>query len=297
MDDAKLYAKDVDTVILVGGSTRTPLVQQIVEEKLGQQPLASIDPDLCVAMGAAIQGGLVAGLDVGPVLVDITPHTLGVRCLSCENGVFTNRHFAKLIPRNTSLPAKRSHIFYTHHDGQIAANFDIHQGEHADATLNEYVGAITLEGLDESAEAQSEIVVRFDLDVNGTLTAKVVERATLLETALTIDNAITRFRAENQAEAKQRLATVLGMATQPESDYASGGDEQDLPQSTRERIKAATELISRAGDLLPSASEQDRVEISGLVTQLRDAIAGKNESEIDRAAEKLDDVLFYLQDV
>ena len=228
LEDAKLYAKDVDTVILVGGSTRTPMVQRVVEEKLGQQPLASVDPDLCVSMGAAIQGGLVAGLDVGPVLVDITPHTLGIRCLSMRDDMATDRFFARMIQRNTSLPAKRSHIFYTCHQGQEAAKLDIYQGEHSDVTLNELVGSVTLEGLDEAADANNEVLVRFDLDLNGALTATAVERATSLETSLTIDNAITRFRAENQSEAKQKLAKMLGFEDEKttETKPVESDDEQ-----------------------------------------------------------------------
>ena len=296
LEDAKLYAKDVDTVILVGGSTRTPMVQRVVEEKLGQQPLASVDPDLCVSMGAAIQGGLVAGLDVGPVLVDITPHTLGIRCLSMRDGMATDRFFARMIQRNTSLPAKRSHIFYTCHQGQEAAKLDVYQGEHSDVTLNELVGSVTLEGLDEAADANNEVLVRFDLDLNGALTATAVERATSLETSLTIDNAITRFRAENQSEAKQKLAKMLGFEDEKTTETKPVESDDELPQPIRERLARGEQVIARAGVVLETASDQDRDEINQLVSELRDALSAQREDDIDATADKLDDILFYLQD-
>ncbi len=296
LEDAKLYAKDVDTVILVGGSTRTPMVQRVVEEKLGQQPLASVDPDLCVSMGAAIQGGLVAGLDVGPVLVDITPHTLGIRCLSMRDDMATDRFFARMIQRNTSLPAKRSHIFYTCHQGQEAAKLDIYQGEHSDVTLNELVGSVTLEGLDEAADANNEVLVRFDLDLNGALTATAVERATSLETSLTIDNAITRFRAENQSEAKQKLAKMLGFEDEKTTETKPVESDDELPQPIRERLARGEQVIARAGVVLETASDQDRDEINQLVSELRDALSAQREDDIDATADKLDDILFYLQD-
>ena len=296
LEDAKLYAKDVDTVILVGGSTRTPMVQRVVEEKLGQQPLASVDPDLCVSMGAAIQGGLVAGLDVGPVLVDITPHTLGIRCLSMRDGMATDRFFARMIQRNTSLPAKRSHIFYTCHQGQEAAKLDVYQGEHSDVTLNELVGSVTLEGLDEAADANNEVLVRFDLDLNGALTATAVERATSLETSLTIDNAITRFRAENQSEAKQKLAKMLGFEDEKTTETKPVESDDELPQPIRERLARGKQVIARAGVVLETASDQDRDEINQLVSELREALSAQREDDIDATADKLDDILFYLQD-
>ncbi len=296
LEDAKLYAKDVDTVILVGGSTRTPMVQRVVEEKLGQQPLASVDPDLCVSMGAAIQGGLVAGLDVGPVLVDITPHTLGIRCLSMRDDMATDRFFARMIQRNTSLPAKRSHIFYTCHQGQEAAKLDIYQGEHSDVTLNELVGSVTLEGLDEAADANNEVLVRFDLDLNGALTATAVERATSLETSLTIDNAITRFRAENQSEAKQKLAKMLGFEDEKTTETKPVESDDELPQPIRERLARGKQVIARAGVVLETASDQDRDEINQLVSELREALSAQREDDIDATADKLDDILFYLQD-
>ena len=297
LDDAQLYAQDIDTVILVGGSTRTPLLQEIVAEKLGQQPLSSVDPDLCVAMGAAIQGGRVQGLEVGPVLVDITPHTMGVRCLSEVNGRLTDRFFAPIITRNTSLPAKRSHVFYTNYPGQEVAQFDIHQGEHSDATLNELVGAITLDGLDAKADALNEMLVRFDLDVNGTLQATVIERDTSLEKSITIDNVITRFQSQDREQAKRKLAQVFGDAPSATTETQTAGDPNDrLSLEVRERMERATDVIARAEHLLPAAPEPDQEEISVLLTRLKAAVQEDEPTGMEGPIEQLEDLLFYLQD-
>jgi len=208
----------------------------------------------------------------------------------------TDRFFARMIQRNTSLPAKRSHIFYTCHQGQEAAKLDVYQGEHSDVTLNELVGSVTLEGLDEAADANNEVLVRFDLDLNGALTATAVERATSLETSLTIDNAITRFRAENQSEAKQKLAKMLGFEDEKTTETKPVESDDELPQPIRERLARGEQVIARAGVVLETASDQDRDEINQLVSELREALSAQREDDIDATADKLDDILFYLQD-
>ena len=174
LEDAQLTATEIDRVILVGGSSRTPLVRQMLKEQLRHEPHLEVDPDLCVGMGAAVQGGLIAGVDVGPVLVDITPHTLGIRCVGDLNGRYSDRLFSPVIQRNTPLPANRSEVYYTGHDGQEAAQIEVYQGEHDDATFNQQVGDLLLQGLNEEAEQGNEILVRFQLNLDGILTVTAV---------------------------------------------------------------------------------------------------------------------------
>src|SRR5262249_55072348 len=111
LDDSHLTATQINKVVLVGGSTRTPLVTRLLEDRLGQPAHQEVNPDLCVAMGAAIQAGIIAGVDVGAVLVDITPHTLGIKCLGDQHGYEFPYQFAPIIHRNTPLPASRSELF------------------------------------------------------------------------------------------------------------------------------------------------------------------------------------------
>ncbi|OHB81121.1 MAG: heat-shock protein Hsp70, partial [Planctomycetes bacterium RBG_16_64_10] len=293
LSDAKLHAKDIDKVLLVGGATRTPLIHHLLEEQLGQQPHSELDPDLCVALGAAIQGALIAGIDVGPVLVDITPKTLGVRCLGQLHGLVTNRVFSPIIHRNTALPATRSRLYYTAVPGQEVAQIDVYQGEHEDIQLNELVGKFNLEGLNEAADMGNEILVRFELSLDGTLNVTATERATAQKKQLSIDNAITRFRASSHDQAKQKLAQLFA------ADTASLRTDQDAEQSTAEARKQALgprcergqELMAKAERLSGSATDEDANEIRTLVERLTAAITKGLPERIDELSDKLEDVL------
>src|SRR5262249_39828711 len=130
LDDAHMTAPQIDKVVLVGGSTRTPRVGEMLEDLLRQPAHQEVNPDLCVAMGAAIQGAIIGGADGGAVLVDITPHSLGIKCLDEGLGMPFEFRFAPIIHRNTPLPASRSELFYTAYDGQTQVEIDVYQGEH-----------------------------------------------------------------------------------------------------------------------------------------------------------------------
>src|SRR5437588_1878473 len=129
LNDSHLTGSAINKVVLVGGSTRTPLVTRLLEERLGQPAHQEVNPDLCVAMGAAIQAGLIAGIDVGAVLVDITPHSLGIKCLDVVHGYDFPFRFAPILRRNTPLPASRSEVFSTVYDRQESVEIDVYQGE------------------------------------------------------------------------------------------------------------------------------------------------------------------------
>ncbi len=210
LTDAKLSARQIDKVVLVGGSTRTPMVSHMLEERLGQSPHCEVNPDLVVAMGAAIQAGLIAGESVGAVLVDITPHSLGIRCLdfSQEAGPFGapfNFKFAAILHRNTPLPASRSEAFETVVDRQPTVQVDVYQGENADVRRNHLVGKFTIEGLAPVA-AGNQLVVQLDLDLNGMLRVSAREKATGLQKQITIQNALAQVEGETQAARTARSA-------------------------------------------------------------------------------------------
>jgi molecular chaperone DnaK len=298
LSDAKLTAKQIDRVILVGGASRTPLVHHLLQDQLGQPIHAEVDPDLCVSMGAAIQGGLIAGLDLGPVLVDITPHTLGVQCIGSVDGLPSPYRFAPIIERNTALPASRSEVFGTSCDNQEVVAIDVFQGEDQDVRHNEPVGGFRLEGLAD-AKRGNEILVRFDLDLDGILKVTATEKATGLEERLTIDNAMSRFRSDNRESAKARLEAAFAGAEIPtpaSSQPPAAEAEDDLPPELKRTIAEAEELLERANRLLPDANEQDAEEMQELMDQLRAAIQARTPGDIQDAAAKLDDLVFYLQD-
>ncbi|NQT35864.1 MAG: Hsp70 family protein, partial [Planctomycetes bacterium] len=259
---------------------------------------AEVDPDLCVSMGAAIQGGLVAGLDLGPVLVDITPHTLGVQCIGGLNGFESVYRFAPIIERNTALPASRSEVFVTSHDGQDAVCIHAFQGEDKDVRHNELIGGFDLEGLADAKQG-NEILVRFDLDLDGILTVAATEKLTGLEERLTIENAMSRFRSENRESAKVRLEaafTGAEIATADQMQQSAAGPDEDLSPELREVIGKANELLAQADRLVANANEQDAEEMRELMDQLRGAIQARTPGDIQDASAKLDDLVFYLQE-
>ncbi len=299
LSDAKLTARQIDRVVLVGGASRTPLVHQLLQEQLGQPIHAEVDPDLCVSMGAAIQGGLIAGLDVGPVLVDITPHTLGVQCLGDLHGCRSDCCFAPVIERNTALPASRSEVFYTAHDRQDAAQIDVFQGEDSDVRHNEPVGGFLLEGLADAKEG-NEILVRFDLDLDGILTVTATEKLTGLEKGLTIENAMSRFRSEHHGAARTRLDAAFAGTAAPAPERLPTGTkprkEEALSPELVSAIGRANELLSKAESLLADANEQDAGEMRAIMDRLRHAIRTHALGEMEDARSDLDELVFYMQD-
>ena len=302
LSDAKLNANQIDKVILVGGASRTPLVHQLLEEQLGRPIHAEVDPDLCVALGAAIQGGLIAGIDVGPVLVDITPHTLGIQATTYIDGRPSHHSFAPLINRNTPLPSRRSEIFSTMYDGQNAARIAVFQGEHDDVRQNDPVGDFLLDGLAE-VDAGNEILVQFDLDLDGILKVSAVERSTGRQKQLTIDNAITRFRAGNRQEALARVeAMFLGgsgataAATEPATPPESIPPSLDLPAEMVELIDRCQQLIAKSEKLVEQSNPTDAAEMRQLVERLRAAIARRSQTDMASVVAQLEDLVFYLQD-
>jgi molecular chaperone DnaK len=303
LSDAKLQAQQIQKVLLVGGATRTPLVHRLLEERLGRPVHAEIEPDLAVAMGAAVQGGLISGVDVGPVLVDITPHTLGIECLGMLHGIPSRYKFAPIIPRNTPLPSTRSELFGTAYDGQDGAEIRVFQGEDETTQFNTLVGEFLIEGLAE-VSAGNQIVVRLDLDLSGILKVTATERNTGLARQVTIDSAMERFRKKERINAIDRLDEMFGKAAlagpdaQPSlaSTGSGGHDPNNLPPELRKAVEAASDLIAKAERVLDTANSDDASELGAMVTDLRSALERRSEPEIRKICEEMEDLVFYLQD-
>lgn len=207
LTDAKLLAPEISRVILVGGATRTPLVRHLLSERLGRPVHLEVEPDLAVALGAAVQAGLIAGIDVGPILVDITPHTLGIATLS-PDGSHAN-HMSPIIERNTPLPAVRTEAYHTVHDEQKAAEIAVYQGESPDVRDNRLVGNFTVTGL-AKVPAPNQVLVRLELDLNGILRVTATEKATGLAKQIVVDNMMERFRHRQSVDAQDRLDAMFG---------------------------------------------------------------------------------------
>jgi molecular chaperone DnaK len=311
LSDARLQANQVDKVVLVGGATRTPLVHHLLEERLGRPVHSEIEPDLAVAMGAAVQGGLIAGIDVGPILVDITPHTLGIETLGELYGFLSQYCFSPIIERNTPLPVSRTEIYSTVVDDQEAAHIRVFQGENPDTRHNTLVGEFHVEGLAEVPRG-NQILVRLDLDLNGILKVTGTERATGLAKHVVIDSAIERFRRRQRSDAVDRLEAVLGTDEEaagparagPAPDREDGlppaaatAPPDDLAPSLRQAIESAEALIAKALRVLPAANAEDAAELQAMLADLRDAVDRRAESEIRNILREVEDLVFYLEDV
>ncbi|HKI19136.1 MAG TPA: Hsp70 family protein [Isosphaeraceae bacterium] len=312
MSDAKIQATQIDKVILVGGATRTPLIHQLLAERLGRPIHSEVEPDLAVAMGAAVQGGLIAGVDVGPILVDITPHTLGISALGQLNGFLSQYHFSPIIERNTPLPVSRTEIYSTVFDEQDAAKINVFQGENEDTRYNDQVGEFLIEGLAE-VPAGNQILVRLDLDLSGILKVTATERATGLAKHVVIDNAMERFRLRQRTDAVDRLDAIFGTSDEPldeeeamfsqvgpssgaDRDRAAGLPEGDLPFPLREAMESAETLLAKAKTMLPNATAEDTDELRSLITELEAAMQNRDPDAIRFISREVEDLVFYLQD-
>jgi molecular chaperone DnaK len=307
LTDAKVQANQIDKVVLVGGATRTPLVHALLEERLGRPVHCEIEPDLAVAMGAAVQGGLIAGIDVGPILVDITPHTLGISALGELHGFLSEHSFSPIIERNTPLPASQTEIYSTVDDDQPAAEIRVFQGENRDTRYNTPVGEFDIEGL-AKVPAGNQILVRLDLDLNGILKVTATERATGLAKHVVIDNATERFRKSQRSDAVDRLEAVFNTLEEPyqplrlmgddpeSSDLAGATSEIAMDPDLREAVESAQALVAKAKSLESDANPDDAEELRAMLADLQAAIDRGSENDIRSALREVEELVFYLED-
>jgi molecular chaperone DnaK len=306
LEDSHLTAARIDKIVLVGGSTRTPLVSRLLEERLNQPAHQEVNPDLCVAMGASIQSAIIAGTDVRAVLVDITPHTLGIKCLDEFHGFDFPFRFAPILHRNSSLPASRSELFHTCYDRQTEVEIDVYQGESDDVRNNHRVGRFMVQGLAQVA-AGNQIVVQLDLNLDGMLRVSAREKATGLQKQVTIENALARFEREEQFLARERLDRLweesrdeLGDAELDGAEEAEGEDEMPAlapgPREGQRETVQARALLEKAERLLPDVLTEDRPEIERMMERVRAAMTDRRWDKVTAASNELADLLFYLED-
>jgi molecular chaperone DnaK len=302
LDDSHLTGSQIDKVVLVGGSTRTPLVSELLEGRLSQPAHQEVNPDLCVAMGAAIQAAIINGSDVGAVLVDITPHSLGIRCLDEMRGFDFPFRFAPIIHRNTPLPASRSEVFSTVYDQQTVVEIDVYQGENEDVRRNHPVGRFRIEGL-AAVPVGNQIVVQLDLNLDGMLKVSAREKATGLQKQITIENALARYEREERDAARERLEELWTAPPGELIEETEPGGPEELPslvpgprEGQRETVQAHA-LLEKAERILPKVQPEDRAELERLMERLRTTITDRQWSRVAEATNELTDVLFYLEDV
>ena len=283
LESAGLTSSQVDEILLVGGATRTPLIRRRLVEVFGSQPRGEVDPDLCVAMGAAIQGAAMTGTEVSAVLVDITPYTFGTSALGELNGELYPYRYVPIIPKNTPIPARMSEAFFTVLDEQTDVDVRIYQGENSDALENIKIGEFRVSGLSREP-AGNPVILDLALDRNGILQVSAREKKTGLERRITIDNATSRYDREQLDEARQRIGELFG--DQEQAASVGGG------AATHSAVDA---LLARASAKLEQTGEEDRTEIIDLIESIRDARRSGDSSALEDALNQLQDLLFYLE--
>ena len=273
--DAKLSASDIDKVLLVGGSSRIPAVQETVKRLLGKEGFKGINPDECVAVGAAIQGGVLAGDVKGLLLLDVTPLSLGIET---EGGINT-----RIIERNTTIPTKKSQIFSTAANGQTSVEVHVLQGERDMARDNKTLGMFRLDGIPPAPRGVPQIEVTFDIDANGIVHVSAKDLGTGKETNITITSSTNMSKDE------------INKAVQEAEQYA----EQD--KRAREEVEnrnaadsAAYQAEKMVEDLGDKLSADDKSEIQAKIAALRSAISANSQDDMKAKREELEKKIYEI---
>ena len=282
---AKLTPGDIDEIVLVGGSTRTPCIRERLYSEFGFEPHSEVDPDLCVAMGAAIQAAMINGQDVNAVLVDVTPYTYGTSALGYLNDDYYPFKYVPIIHKNTALPNRKTEAFVTNYDGQKVVDVTIYQGEDPDALNNIKIGEFLVEGL-QDVEAGNVITLTLALDLNGMLHVSAQEKATGLEKSITIQNAISRFEHGALDTARHRINKLFG-----QNDTGNVVvDDNESPE-----IVAARKLIAKAESLFEQAADADKEDMIDLIEDIHSCIEAGLDDRLQETVIKLADIIYYLE--
>ncbi|MGA1625907.1 MAG: Hsp70 family protein [Prochlorothrix sp.] len=229
LEDAKLTADDLDRVILVGGSTRIPLVRQLVAEHLGQEPNATVQPDLCVALGAAMQAGMMTGAAVSAILVDVTPHSLGIATAQITPMGVNSNIFSTIIPRNTTIPTSQSELYSTMSPNQKVVEIEVFQGENPRANENVPLGTFTLEDLPSLPAGEVTVEVNFDFDINGILTVTATEKSQGQQKSLEVGGLETsRLSSAEIEQSRSRLDELFMSPKEMQEWIAQAGLEDAM---------------------------------------------------------------------
>ena len=268
LKDAKLTAKDIDKVLLVGGSTRIPYIQDLVKKELGQEPSKGVNPDECVALGAAIQGGVLTGEVNDLILLDVTPLSLGIETLGNVMTV--------LIPRNTTIPATKSQVFSTAADNQPAVDIHILQGERPMVQDNKTLGRFQLGNIPPAPRGVPQIEVKFDIDANGIVNVSAKDLGTGKEQSITITS--------NTNLTDEEIDKMMKEAEANKEADEKRKEEAEVRNDADSMIFQTEKAIKDLGDKVDS---KDKEEAEDKIADLKKALEGDDIDDIKKATEEL----------
>ena len=277
LSDSGLQPSDITKVLLVGGSSRIPAVQDMVKTLIGKEGFKGINPDECVAIGAAIQGGVLSGDVEGIVLVDVTPLSLGIETLG---GVFT-----KLIERNTSIPTRKSQVFSTAADNQTSVEVNVLQGEREMAAYNKSLGRFHLDGLAPARRGVPQIEVTFDIDANGIVNVSAKDLGTGKEQHITI--------TASSNMSKEDIDKAVKEAEMYAAEDAKRKEEVDVRNQGDQIAYQTEKTLSESGDKLDPA---DKSEVEAKLSALKSALTGTDTAAIKAATEELTQAFYKISE-
>ena len=277
LSDAGLKPSDITKVLLVGGSSRIPAVQDMVKSLIGREGFKGINPDECVAIGAAIQGGVLTGDVEGIVLVDVTPLSLGIETLG---GVFT-----KLIERNTSIPTRKSQVFSTAADNQTSVEVNVLQGEREMAAYNKSLGRFHLDGIAPARRGVPQIEVTFDIDANGIVNVSAKDLGTGKEQHITI--------TASSNMSKEDIDKAVKEAEMYAAEDAKRKEEVDVRNQGDQMVYQTEKTLNEMGDKLDAA---DKSEVETKLSALKQALTGTDTAAIKAATEELTQAFYKVSE-
>ena len=277
LSDSGLQPSDISKVLLVGGSTRIPAVQDMVKSLVGKEGFKGINPDECVAIGAAIQGGVLSGDKEGIVLVDVTPLSLGIETLG---GVCT-----RLIERNTSIPTRKSQVFSTAADNQTSVEVNVLQGEREMAAYNKSLGRFHLDGIAPARRGVPQIEVTFDIDANGIVNVSAKDLGTGKEQHITI--------TASSNMSKEDIDKAVKEAEMYAAEDAKRKEEVDIRNQGDQMVYQTEKTVEELGDKLDAS---EKAEVESKLAALKQALTGTDSAAIKSATEALTQVFYKISE-
>jgi molecular chaperone DnaK len=306
LQDSGKGPSDMDAVLLVGGSVRTPLVFNLLSDRIGLEPRGDVHPDLCVALGAGVLASRLSGHGVGRVLVDVSPYSFGISFLGDRGGVSYPHCYRPIIRRNTPLPLTRTEQYVTSHPYQTEVDLHIYQGEDDDALKNILVGDFRIEGLN-GMPGPNEILCRMRLDLDGILEVAAVEKRTGKSKQITIANALAAKTPAEIAAARKRSQELFELRSERFEESEDSGEETET--ETEDGViegefaavasmpgePEAADLMERSRKLLERMHQDDREEAIDLHERIGSAIEAGDAAELAQASRALKELLFFME--